>query len=99
MAVNLDGCETSIVKALGFGSETDGKALIERLGNLGESELIDSLHSLIRIGYVDCDKTAIDSFKDIEGAHFCINSGYSRELKDSLEPAPSGPKSRRVRRE
>ena len=102
MDINLDGAEKSIIKAIGFGgSGIKGTTLIERVGDLEEAELIDTIRGLMSIGYLIADKQSFHEIRDVENTEFNINSGYSRELKDSLDPR-SGQipkKSRRVRRE
>lgn len=98
--INLDGGETSIIKALGFSGEMNGEDLMARLGGeLVPAELIDTLKGLISVGYIEADKNGFYKEDDLKGVHFQVNSGYSRELKDALNPRPQKPKSRRVRRE
>jgi hypothetical protein len=98
---NLDGVEISIVKALGFGSgDISGQSLAQRVSELGESELIDAVQSLVMMGYVISDKASISTPEEFHAANFHVNSGYQRDLKSSLAPHTSQkPKSRRMRRE
>ena len=98
--INLDGTEISVVKALGIGgSEIDGETLIERCQDLEIAELIDTLHGLIMMGYVDSDVSSFYSAKEMAEINFRVNSGYSKDLKDALDPQPTAKKSKRVRRE
>ena len=98
--INLDGAETSVLKALGLGgSEVEGKELAERLPDFVIAELIDTLQGLSAMGYVDADKGSFHNREEFEKTHFRVNSGYSRDLKDALDPRPEVKKSRRVRRE
>jgi hypothetical protein len=98
--INLDGAEISVLKALGLGgSEVDGKDLSERLPDFVTAELIDTLQGLSAMGYVDADKGSFHNREEFEKTHFRVNSGYSRDLKDALDPRPEQKKSRRVRRE
>ena len=99
--LNLDGVEISVIKALGFGGgDVSGEALTARVPELGEAELIDSLQTLVMMGYVVCDKGSFGSSTEFRAANFHVNSGYSRELRDSMNPRMQDkPKSRRVRRE
>ncbi len=102
MEINLDGGEVQIIKALGFGgSYIDGETLIEKVGDLDETEFLDCLKGLITLGYVNSDKAALHCMEDVERANFGVNSGYSRDLRDSLDPRRRkiGKPSRRVRRE
>jgi len=97
--INLDGGETSIIKALGFGgSPVKGEALFERCAGLEEAEFLDTIKGLIMFGYVSCDQNSLQSFDDVKNANLQVNSGYSRDLKETLNPQPKK-KSRRVRRE
>ncbi len=103
MDINLDGGEKAVLKAIGIGgSGISGKTLLERVTGMEDAELIDTIRGLMTIGYLISDKQSIHEVADIEHAEFNINSGYSRELKEALDPggrreAPQ--RSRRVRRE
>jgi uncharacterized membrane protein YebE (DUF533 family) len=99
--INLDGVETSILKALGFGGgEITGKVVVDRVSGLELAEIIESMTGLIALGYVSSDKYAFYNREDFEAACFQINSGYSRDLKEALDPAPrNAGKSKRIRRE
>jgi hypothetical protein len=99
MEITLDGGETSILKALGLGgSEVEGEVLLERLPQLEPAELIDTLKGLIMLGYVSADKSSFNSLEEMKKLHFRVNSGYSKDLKEALDPKPQT-KSKRVRRE
>lgn len=98
--LNLDGVEISVIKALGFsGGDISGRQLMERVTDLEEAELIDTLKGLIAIGYVVSDKATFRNKEELEAAHVSVNSGYARDLKEALNPRPEKPKSKRVRRE
>ena len=98
--ISLDGSEVSVLKALGFASGIAGFELKERLPELSPSELADTLRNLMAVGYVEADKTTFTKSEDFDKTHFHVNSGYSKELKDSMNPNQNEkPKSRRMRRE
>jgi hypothetical protein len=99
--INLDGGEVSIIKALGVSStETLGSDLLERLSaELSEAEVMDTVKGLMAMGYVDADKSGFYKVEDMKPIYFRINSGYSKDLKDSLAPKQPVTKSKRVRRE
>ena len=98
--LNLDGGEISVIKALGLsGGEITGQQLAGRVNDMGVAELIESLQSLIMMGYVISDTAAIRKKEELDKARFYVNSGYARELKESMDPTPDRPKSRRIRRE
>jgi hypothetical protein len=103
MEINLDGGEKEIVKAIGVGSGgISGRQLIERMSEIEEAELISALKGLLNFGYIVADKQSFHCMKDVEQAEFSINSGYSRELKEALDPRlrkDENQRSRRVRRE
>ena len=97
--INLDGGETSIIKALGFGgAPLNGAVLFERCAGLEEAEFIDTIKGLIMFGYVSCDESSLQTMEEVGKANFQINSGYARDLKEAVNPQPKQ-KSRRVRRE
>ena len=98
--INLDGVEISILKAIGVGGgEIPGEQLIARVPHLAYGELADALKGMITMGYIVSDKHSFRSSDELELAHVHVNSGYSRELKEAMDPRPERPKSRRVRRE
>jgi len=100
--INLDGGEISVIKALGVGSgEMNGEDLMTRLGGeLVPAELIDTLKGLMMMGYVEADKNAFYKADDLKTIFFRVNSGYSKDLREALNPTAQKPKkSRRMRRE
>lgn len=100
--IHLDGAEVSIIKALGFGSsDVNGEDLMSRASDLEEAELIDAIKGLITMGYIVADRNSFYDKEGLAGTQFHINSGYSRDLKDALDPRAGSdkPKSKRVRRE
>jgi hypothetical protein len=99
--INLDGGEIMVLKAMGLGgSSIDGETLIERVHGMAEAEFMDTLRGLIMLGYVNCNKRSLHDMHDVQIADFHVNSGYSRELKEALDPRRRRPqKRRRVRRE
>src|SRR5262245_18699347 len=100
MEITLDGGEITIIKALGLGgSDVEGEVLIERLPQLEPAELIDTLKGLLMMGYVSADKSSFNSFEDMKKINFHVNSGYSKDLKEALDPTPAKGKSKRIRRE
>jgi len=98
--INLDGSEVTIIKTLGLsGAEMDGATLIEKMPEMVFAELMDSIHGLYSLGYVDADKGSFHNLEEFEKTHFRVNSGYKKELKEALDPRPEPKKSKRVRRE
>ena len=97
--INLDGGETTIIKALGTGgAEVSGETLIDRTPSMVPMELIEILKSLIMQGYVEADRRSFHSEDDLKATNFNVNSGYARDLREALDPRTEK-KSRRVRRE
>jgi hypothetical protein len=96
----LDGAEISILKAIGIGGgEISGEQLVARVPHLDYAELVDTLKGMIAMGYVVSDKQSFRNSDELDMARLHVNSGYSRELKEAMDPRPEKPKSRRVRRE
>jgi hypothetical protein len=96
--LHLDGAEITVLKAMGRGS-VSGDQLAEEVRGLEEAELIDTLQGLIMQGLVDTDISSFYNLEEMKKGNFQVNSGYSRELKEALDPRPQPKKSRRVRRE
>ena len=98
--LNLDGGEIAIIKALGLsGSEISGEDLVKRVNGMETAELMDTLKGLISVGYVNADKSSFYSADEMSVVHFQVNSGYSKELREAMDPTPQKTKSRRMRRE
>jgi hypothetical protein len=99
--IQLDGGEVQVLKAIGLGgTNTSGEQLVERVAGLEEAELIDTIQSLIMMGYVLADKQAFHDVEDVKRAEFHVNSGYSKALREAIDPRfRPAPRSRRVRRE
>lgn len=99
--INLDGGEVQMLKAIGLGgSSISGEQLLDRVSGFDEADFIDTLQGLMMMGYVIADKQAFHGFDDVKKAEFHVNSGYSKALRDSIDPrAVAKPRSRRVRRE
>lgn len=96
--IKLDGGEISILKAIGLtGSPIFGKQLLERSAEMLPAELLDSLDSLISLGYVLANKVNIRKIEEVERAMFRVNQAYARDLKDALHPSRA--RERRGRRE
>ncbi len=97
--IHLDGGETSVIRALGFGgSAISGRDLKGRVPTLGDAALFSTLQTLIAVGYIDAHPE-ISQAEEIETASFQVNPGYARELKEALDPKEPPTRSRRVRRE
>lgn len=85
--IRLNGGEISILKTLGFsGAQMNGKLLLERLGELMPGELIDTLDSLLTMGYLQSNKLNIRRIEDIESAFFRVNASCARDLRQALRP-------------
>jgi surfactin synthase thioesterase subunit len=99
--LNLDGGEVAVLKAIGFsGTPLPGEQLIEKVKDFAEAELLDTLQGLIMLGYVLCDKQSLHNMEDVTRSDFRINSGYLRDIRETLDPRRKEQKpSRRVRRE
>jgi hypothetical protein len=98
--IQLDGGEITVLKAIGVGGGViDGDTLIERAVPMEEAELMDTLKGLIMLGYVICDKNSLHKLDDVKSANFNVNSGYSKALREAMDPKPQPKRSRRVRRE
>lgn len=98
--LNLDGGEVSVIKAIGLsGSDVSGDELMKRCPELEMAELIDTVKGLIQLGYVEADPGTFYDAEELKRVTFHVNSGYSKDLRESLNPQQAKPKSKRVRRE
>ena len=96
--INLDGAEVSVIKTLGFGgAPMMGSDLKSRLAGIGGSELLDLLQGLINCGYVSCNRD-LGGTEDIDRGAFFVNPGYTKDLREAIDPQPKEP-NRRVRRQ
>ena len=62
-----------------------GKVMLERV-EMETAELVDTLSSLMSLGYVLSSKVNVQNTDDIERATFRVNPSYSRDLRDALRP-------------
>ncbi len=98
--INLDGGEISVIKAIGLsGTELNGEDLMKKVPDQEAAELIETLQGLIMMGYVECDGGALHDIETFKHYIFRVNSGYSKDLRDALNPQRAEPKSKRIRRE
>ena len=97
--ISLSGVETSVLKALGFvGSKKSGEDLRELLGNVELDRLIDTLHGLAMVGYIDTSATNYTNPKNFDVTDFSVNTAYSRELRDVVSGGGRSRDERRGRR-
>lgn len=98
--INLDGTETTVIKAIGIGgAEVDGPTLFSRCKGLDVNDFLDTLKGLIDVGFVEADSSSFYSLDATEKMTFKVNSGYEKALREALDPSPVEKKSTRVRRE
>src|ERR1039457_1675117 len=96
-----DGRAITILKTLGIsGTRMSGNILIERVEGMESAELLDTLDSLISLGYVTSNKVTLIKMEDVETAILRVNPSYSHDLRDALNPSKrrDQDRSRRVRR-
>lgn len=96
--INLDGGEISIIRALGFaGTPMLGRDLKGRVGHVSEEDLAGTLRTLIALGYLTSTPD-LDRVEELDKVAFAVNSGYSKALKEAIEPEKKEP-AKRVRRQ
>lgn len=97
--IKLSGGEISILKTIGLGGTAmRGKLLMEKLGEIEESEFLDDLSGLISLGYLLSDKVNLFKSEDVERANLRVNASYARDLRDALNPGRHREQERRRRR-
>lgn len=97
--ISLSGGDISVLKALGLnGTETNGKTLLDRVGSMESSELIDTLDGLMMFDYVLCDLAALKKREDLEKASFKVNPASVKVLKEALTPQRKEREPKRQRR-
>jgi hypothetical protein len=93
--INLDGGEVGIIRALGFsGSPVAGADLKGAVGGMSENDLIESLKTLMALGYVT-SSADLDRAEDFDKMAFAVNSGYAKALREALDPKPQPNKRQR----
>jgi hypothetical protein len=86
--IKLDGGEIAVLKAIGTsGSPIAGKMLLDRLGELAEAELIDTICGLIEQGYVVSNRVNIRLISDVQSSFFRVNPAVAKELRGAMNPA------------
>ena len=97
--INLSGGEITLLKTLGLsGTPTNGRLLVETVGEMEQSEFLDDLTGLISQGYILADKVNIRTLEDVERAVLRVNASYARDLKDAIHPGRRHEPERRRRR-
>jgi len=93
--IKLDGGEISMLKAIGTsGAPVYGKIFLDRVSELAEAEMLETLTGLISLGYVLSNKVNIRKIEEVERAFFRVNPSYSKDLRDAINPARSRGKDR-----
>ena len=83
-AISLDGGDLEVIKALGTsGSQMMGKQLVERV-EMMDGELIDTLDSLLSMGYVLSNRVNLRRIEEIETAFFRVNPAYVSDIRRTL---------------
>lgn len=78
-----------MIKSIGLaGSAITGTILISRCQGMGDAEIIESLKDLIALGYVVADNETFHTGSDIAKIQFRVNTSYSRDLKEAIDPQP-----------
>lgn len=96
--INLEGGEITIIRALGLaGTPMAGRDLKGRVGRMSDQDLMETLQTLIALGFVTSTPD-LDLVEDLDKAMVAVNSGYSKALKEALEPEKREP-TKRVRRQ
>ena len=93
--INLDGGEVTIIRALGFsGTPVSGSDLKGLVGSMSENDLIESLQTLIALGYVSSGDD-MDRAENFGKMTFAVNSGYAKALREAIDPQPQPTKRQR----
>jgi len=100
MDIYLDGGEVAIVKAIGLGGTVaTGEMILDRAKNLDIYEAMDVLKGLMLIGYVISDRDSFRDNDDFREAEFHLNSGYTKALRNAIDPDSEPKRPKRIRRE
>ncbi len=80
----LNGRESGMLKAIGFGLGVTGEELLERT-HMSPEDLCDVLNTLLDIGYVETtsmkERVTVDNLK---AENFEINPSYATDLKAAM---------------
>ncbi len=69
------------------GSPLFGKLLIDRIEEMETGEFLDTLCGLMDQGYVVSDKVAVRTIQDVAKASFRVNTAFSKDLQDAINPS------------
>jgi hypothetical protein len=85
--IKLTGSEISVLKMIGLsGSPVAGRMLIDRAGEMAESEFLDTLVGLIEQGFVLTTKVNLRLIEDVERAAFRVNPAEAKDLREAVNP-------------
>ncbi len=97
--IKLDGGEITLLKMIGIsGTPVYGKLLIDRADAMETQEFLDTLIGLVDQGYVISNKVNIRMIEDVERAFFRVDTAYSKDLRDAVNPGRRREKERTPRR-
>lgn len=98
--IKLDGGEITILKTLGLsGTQMAGKVLLDRVEDMETAEVLDTLDSLLTLGYVISNRVNVRKIEEVEHSIFRVNPAYLRELRDALNPSRAREREQRGRRQ
>ena len=85
--IKLGGGEISFLKAIGTsGAPVHGRMLLDRLGDLPEAELLDTLVGLIESDYIIASKVNVRLMADVERSFFRVNPALAKDLRSAMKP-------------
>ena len=85
--IKLDGGEITILKKIGLsGTPVFGKLLLDRIEEMENGVFLETLTGLIDQGYVTSNKVNIRLIEDVQAAFFRVDSAYSKELREAINP-------------
>lgn len=97
--ISLSGGEIAVIKALGVsGATVQGSAVISRLADLEEAELVDTLQGLMMQDYVESEIETLRTIEDVERSAFKVNPQHGKDLRGALSPGRNEREGRRQRR-
>lgn len=86
-ATRNHGGEITVLKTIGLsGTPMSGKILVERVADMESAEFLDTLDSLISLGYVTANKVNLLKMEDVETAFLRVNPSYAHDLRDAISP-------------
>ena len=96
--INLSGTEITLLKTIGLGgTQIYGALLFDKVSDMGEVEMLETLKDMIEMDYVLSSKVNVRTLEDAKTSFFRVSPTNARDLRYAINPSRDREKSRERR--